>query len=255
MFEREGRTDEAIEILSQMLEHNKDLEHGWEWLGVLRALDGQLIGSEAALLQAAELQPSCATAWSNLGAVLTCLFKLNEASSALRKALEIDPGHLEALHNLGVVESKRGNNDEARRLLRKALAIVESQQTWLALAQVMENLNRWREAARCYEKVLAISPKNASAMAGLPKARGQMGARKRSLIEKNCRRLVGMPGVGPIRAKVLAKAGYSSVKSIAEARVDDLVKLPGFSRSTAADLKTAARQLRMKRKPRSSPGK
>jgi len=253
--EREGRTDEAVEILSQVLEHKKDLEHGWEWLGVLRALDGHLIGSEAALLQAAELQPSCATAWSNLGAVLTCLCKLDEASSALRKALEIDPDHIEALHNLGVVESRRGNNDEARRLLRKALAIVESQQTWLALAQVTENLNRWREATRCYEKALTISPKNASAMAGLARARGQMGARKRSLIEKNCRRLVGMPGVGPSRAKALAKAGYSSAKSIAEARVDDLVKLPGFSRSAAVDLKTAARQLRRKRKPRSSPGK
>jgi tetratricopeptide (TPR) repeat protein len=251
----EERKNEAMDLLSRALEYRGDLEHGWEWLGVLRALDGQLVASEAALRQATDVEPDYATAWSNLGAVLISQCKLNEASNALRTALVIDPNHAEALNNLGLVELRLDNCTEARESLRRAIKIKEHPQTWLILAAVMEKMNRWREAEHCYEKILALDPKNAMAVAGLARTRGKIGSRTKAMIDKGSRRLMHIRGVGPSRARALAKAGYTSPKAIVEAPLADISTLPGFNKSVAAEIRKTARQLLMKRNPRRSPGR
>jgi tetratricopeptide (TPR) repeat protein len=251
----EDRKNEAMDLLSRALEYRGDLEHGWEWLGVLRALDGQMVASEAALRQATDVEPDYATAWSNLGAVLVCQCKLNEASNALRTALVIDPNHAEALNNLGLVELRLGNWTEARESLRRALKIKEHPQTWLILAAVMEKMNRWREAEHSYEKTLALDSKNAMAVAGLARTRGKIGSRTKAMIDKGSKRLMHIRGVGPGRARALAKAGFTSPKAIVEAPLDEISMLPGFNRFVAAEIRKTARQLLMKRNPRRSPGR
>jgi tetratricopeptide (TPR) repeat protein len=251
----ENRKSEAMDMLSQILERRGDLEHGWEWLGVLKALDGRLVASEASLRQATDVEPDYATAWNNLGAVLICQCKLNEASNAIRTALVIDPNHAEALNNLGLVELRLGNFAEARESLRRALKIKDHSQTWLILASVMENMNRWREAANCYEKTLAFDPKNAMAAAGLSRSRGKIGSRKKAIIDEGSRRLMRIKGVGSSRAKTLAKAGYRTPKAIAEAPLATVSMLPGFNKTVAVEIRKNVRQLLMKRKPRRSPGR
>ena len=251
----EGRRNEAIELLAWLVDEKRDLEHGWEWLGLLRALDGQLEASEAALRKATDVEPDDATAWSNFGAVLLSQARLTEASNALRTALVIDPNHAEALHNLGLVEFKLGDYPEARESLRRAIKIKERPQTWLILASVAERMNRWREAVRCYEKTLCQDPKSSMAKAGLARARGRMGADKRAAIENASRRLTLIRGVGPSRAKALAKAGYISPRAIVEAPIAALSKLPGFNRTVAADVKRTSRQLLMKGNPGRSRGR
>jgi len=251
----ENRRIEAMDLLSQMLERRGDLEHGWEWLGVLRALDGQLVASEAALRQATDVEPDHATAWSNLGAVLICQCKLNEASNVLRTALVINPNHAEALNNLGFVELRLGNCAEARDSLRRAIRIEEHPQTWLILASVMEKMNRWREAEHCYKKSLALDPKNTIAVKGLARTRGKIGSHTKAVIDKGSRRLTHIRGIGPSRARVLAKAGYTTPKAIVEASLAEVSRLPGFNRTVATEIRRTARQLLMKRNPRMSPGR
>jgi tetratricopeptide (TPR) repeat protein len=251
----EKRRNEAMDLLSHILEQEANLEHGWEWLGVLMAQDGQLVASEAALRRATDVEPDYATSWSNLGAVLVCQCKLNEASNALRTALVVDPNHAEALSNLGLVELKLGNFADARESLRRSIKVREHPQTWLILASVMEKMNRWREAEHCYEETLALDPKNAMAVVGLARTRGKIGSRRKAKIDKDSRRLMQIKEVGPGRAKALAKAGYSSPKAVAEASLAGISELPGFNKSVAAEIKKNARQLLMKRNPRRSMGK
>jgi len=251
----ENRRIEAVNMLSRVLERQGDLEHGWEWLGVLKAIDGQMVASEAALRRATDLEPDNATAWSNLGAVLLCQCKLNEASNSLRTALVIDPNHVEALNNLGLAELRIGNIADARNSLHRAIKIEERPQTLLILASVAEKADRWREAANHYERVLSLDPRNAMAVAGLARARGKMGSNRKAIIDKGARSILRIRGVGPGRARMLAKAGYSSPKAIAEAPLAEISKLPGFNRTVALKIKKAARQLLMKPNPRKSPGR
>ena len=174
-----GRACDAIDLLDWILSHGENLERGWNWLGVLRAQTGSLASAETAFRRAVEGDGEHATAWSNLGAVLACSGKLEEALAALHKAVNLDPWHLEALHNLGVVESRLGHDADSRRHLREAMRVEERAHTCSALAMFMERKNRWQEAARYYEKSLALDPRNAAAKRGLAKSRAQSEPRKK----------------------------------------------------------------------------
>lgn len=236
---KRGQQSSAINQLAKLLETRNDLERSWNWLGVLNAMSGHHVDAREALRKAADANTNYATAWNNLGAVFAADDNLDEANLALKMALGVNPRHVEALHNLGLVEFRRGNLEEARRLLGQAAKAKDHHQTWLALATVTERMNLWREAARCYRKSIELGCKSRGAMDGLARVRGQLGALKKSKIEKSARRLEQMPGIGPQRARTLAKAGFVSLASVKSADIDELAALPGLNRSIAKSLKRA----------------
>ena len=244
---KHGKRAEAIDHLFKLIKTRKDLERGWNWLGILKAESGEFSEARDLFRKAADADADYATAWSNLGAVLAAEGNLDEANLALRMALGIAPRRAETLHNLGAVEFERGNLEEARKLLSQAIKIQQHQQTWFVMANVMERMNLWRDAARCYKKAMELGCKNRAAVTGLARARGQLGARKKSQIEKGAKRLERIKGVGPSRAWTLAKAGYSSPAAIRTARIDELADLPGFNRFIAKSLKKAVADQKRKK--------
>ena len=244
---KHGRRPVAIDRLSRLLKTRKDLGRGWNWLGILKAESGEFSEARELFRKAADADADYATAWSNLGVVLAVGGNLDEANLALRMALGIAPRRAETLHNLGTVEFRRGNLEEARKLLTQAIKFQEHQQTWFVMANVMDRMSLWRDAARCYKKAMELGCRNQAAVSGLAKARGQLGARKKSKIAKSAKRLLKIKGVGPSRAWALAKAGYSSPAAVGSARIDDLANLPGFNRFIAKSLKKAVSDQKRKK--------
>ena len=244
---KHGKRPAAIEQLLKLLRTRRDLERGWNWLGILKAESGDFSEAHELFRKAADADAECATAWSNLGVVLAAGGNLDEANLALRMALGIAPRRADTLHNLGTVEFRRGNLDEARNLLTQAIKFQGHQQTWFVMANVNDRMGLWRDAARCYKKAMDLGCRNQAAVSGLAKARGQLGARKKSKIAKSAKRLQRVKGIGPSRAWTLAKAGYSSPAAVGSARVDDLAKLPGFNCFVAKSLKKAVSDQKRKK--------
>ena len=57
----------------------------------LQAIDHDFAGAEVAFRRAIALDPNNATAFSNLGGLMTCLGRMDEAEASYRRALEIEP--------------------------------------------------------------------------------------------------------------------------------------------------------------------
>lgn len=108
------------------------------------------------------VSPRNTRAYNNLGTELRQLGKLDEAIEALGKALEIDPKFGSALFNMGTLLEEQGKQDprklaQALKYYRAALEDDSDVVTRrLALAKVLDKLNRTDEALQAYRDVLAL---------------------------------------------------------------------------------------------------
>ncbi len=62
-------------------------------------------------------------------------------------------------------------------------------------------------------------------------------------IDKEMEDLLKLPGVGPLRAEILLKAGYGDLRKLKRASVMELVKVKGIGRKSAGEIKTALREM------------
>jgi len=251
-----GKVDDAIDLLNNVLKSDKNMEWGWNWLGVLNASNSRHAHAEDAFRHAIKINSQHATFWSNFGATFLTSGKLRQALAVLKKATEIDPNHVEALHNLGAVEFQLGRDNEARKLLRRASKIETRPETLHVLAKIAEKNNKWKDAVHCYEQILKLDSKNTAVKTSLGKAKEHLSSGKKSTEDSKIKSLTKIPGVGPKRAKTLIEAGYSSLKLIEDASEKELEKLPGFNHEIVKRLKNAiSDQMRKKGKPEKPPEK
>ncbi len=62
-------------------------------------------------------------------------------------------------------------------------------------------------------------------------------------LDQHMENLLKLPGVGPLRAKILLKAGYDNLRKLKRASVMELVKIKGIGRKSAGEIKTALRDI------------
>ncbi len=62
---------------------------------------------------------------------------------------------------------------------------------------------------------------------------------------KDMEDILKLPGVGPLRAKILMEAGYTDLIKLKRASVMELIKIKGIGRKSAGEIKTALRDMKL----------
>jgi Flp pilus assembly protein TadD len=93
-----GRLDDAVRILSELVQRNPDASDGYFYLGLAHFRAGRSKEARRPLEQAAALSPGNAEVWKTLGLVTTSAGDLAGAEGALRRACELAPADDEACY-------------------------------------------------------------------------------------------------------------------------------------------------------------
>ncbi len=138
----------------QLLEHAVELDAqndvALHQLAELKAADGDLVGAEALLRQAASAAAGRpvreADALYNLGAVLHREGKSPEARAAYERCLALNPEERRALGNLGLLLAAAGEKDEARSRLRAAIELEKDPDVKKKLRGALDGLDDAKSA-------------------------------------------------------------------------------------------------------------
>jgi tetratricopeptide (TPR) repeat protein len=97
---QEGRTQEAMNLLSELLMERQDNFRIYLHLGELYFLSGDTRSAFAMLQKSIELNPLSAESFNDMGVVLNSLGDPNHARACFEQALRIFPDYCEARQNL-----------------------------------------------------------------------------------------------------------------------------------------------------------
>ena len=90
-----------------------------------------------------------------------------QAAAQLGAAAQHEPGNPAIRHRLAELYQSEGLWDAAEAEYRNALSLGTSVHTWVGLADLLRNLNRFSEAVRAYRSALEMDPRSSRAGFGL----------------------------------------------------------------------------------------
>ncbi|MEE2674096.1 MAG: fused MFS/spermidine synthase [Myxococcota bacterium] len=134
-----GQLDEAIGMLSELLEREPDASAARFGLAVAQYRDGRIEAAHASVSQLLEIEPAHARGWNLMGILRQQLGSRSEARAAFEAALAADPFLPEALVNAGLEAVRNRDPKHAAGFLRRlrALAISGSSQESRALEEAL----------------------------------------------------------------------------------------------------------------------
>jgi cytochrome c-type biogenesis protein CcmH/NrfG len=125
------------------------------------------------------LDPTRASAFISLGAVLKVLEQNDDAVAALRRGLQLDPHRTEGYYNLGVVYRLQGKFDLAIQAYKEAIKLnPRMADAHLNLGNLYTERQLWRQAIEHYREALEIRPDWAKAVDGLAHAEAALHGEK-----------------------------------------------------------------------------
>ncbi|MBN2343075.1 MAG: tetratricopeptide repeat protein [Deltaproteobacteria bacterium] len=152
------------ELVSSLPDYalKQNAKSAFEWYLEACALDEDeqtLDDAEHAYHQAIVLDPTLATAYTNLGNLRYRRGAVEDSRALYLKALEIDEAQPEAQYNLGFLDYETGRLAEAERRFRRAVELDATfADAYFNLAMTQYRLGRPNDAARCWEDYLAMEP-------------------------------------------------------------------------------------------------
>ncbi len=128
--------------------------------GVAAALEraGRLDEAEQALIRSVELRPGYWLGHNALGVFYFRHARYGEAEAQFRKVVEISPENARGYNNLGGVLLQQGRSDEALAMFERAATLSPQAPTWSNVATLHFRAGRFAEAARGYERAVALDP-------------------------------------------------------------------------------------------------
>jgi tetratricopeptide (TPR) repeat protein len=165
--------NEAIRCYSKAIELDPSDASAYSNLGNLLSDENlkRYEEAEVAYGKAIELNPSYASAYSNLGILLRNLKRYDEAEVSYRKAIELNPSDATAYSNLGLLlHENLKRYGEAEVSYRKAIELDPSDATaYSNLGNLLsdENLKRYDKAEASYRKAIELNPSDATAYSNL----------------------------------------------------------------------------------------
>lgn len=125
-----GKTDKAIELYQESLQHSQDLPLVWNNLGMLLMEKGDYMDAAEAFNSAASLRPDDPRPYYNVGIVYQKANWQTEALEYFVRSLERDPRYLPSLRAAVAVGQIKVLTDEpALKRVRTAL-LLETDPTW-----------------------------------------------------------------------------------------------------------------------------
>jgi protein O-GlcNAc transferase len=159
-LQKEARHDEAVEAFREAirLEGSGTADFFHNYAVSLEALRRYEDAADA-YRSAAQLNPSDAEGWGNLGAVLAGLGQWKDAAACQERAMRLTPSLTHGL-NLGSTLYELNRLGEAERALRDALALDPgSADAKELLAMVLAGQDRYEEALKIAREICALNPK------------------------------------------------------------------------------------------------
>lgn len=118
-----GSSQQAVEMLRQIVATNPQDADARLLLGTALALDGERSESIRQLLEVVRLRPDSATAYNALGMALSRFVETKSAREAFEKAIQLDPNLLDAHLNLALILAQTGEFGLAGAHLDRAIAM------------------------------------------------------------------------------------------------------------------------------------
>jgi tetratricopeptide (TPR) repeat protein len=168
--EAENRPADALEAMKTIRTKTKDsyfVNVRLAWVAYLAARYSE---SEEAYKRAAKAQPKAIEAKLGLTLPLMAQKKWSELESACRAVLALDPKNNVARARLALAQYTLGNYPDAATTYRGLMADYPGEldhQTGLGWA--LARMGRTKDAKALFEAVLAVSPDNPNALAGMKK--------------------------------------------------------------------------------------
>jgi membrane associated rhomboid family serine protease/Flp pilus assembly protein TadD len=171
----EKKTDEALTQLQQLTAREPELAPAHELLAKVYFSRRQYPEAIAALQKAYNANPDNITYQKELGTVFLQLGKLDEAAAFFQQLSAQNPKEAFAHFGLGQVFLAKNEHDSAISELRQAFALDPKMQgAAFSLAQAQLQAGRYADAQETYRSILAQSPDDKRAQAGLDYAARQM---------------------------------------------------------------------------------
>ena len=123
---------------------------------------GRLNEAEKIYRKAIQLRPNDWRGYRDLGSYFFNKGALAEAEQQYQRALKLTPGNYNAYNDLGAVHTRMGKYAEATTELEKSVALKPLAINYSNLGSVYYLQERYRDAARCYEKAVFTTSTNAS---------------------------------------------------------------------------------------------
>lgn len=166
-----GRLESALRLLEALASEHPDRAEIFRRLGEAHARSGHLEAAGTAYAAAIETEPGDAGTRNALAENLMLRGDLAGAEAQADLALASDPANIDVLVTRAAVMLKRGRVQEAAdRLLELAARRGDHAAANFWLAEALMALERYREAAAAYERVLAVRPGFAPAQRGIEQA-------------------------------------------------------------------------------------
>ncbi len=132
-------------------------------LAALLHEDGEITESFEQHIVAISLDPGAAASLGNFGNILRDLNHMERAHQVLIYGTHIDPNMVSNWNNLGLMKVTRRESPDALEAFAKAMAIIpESEAAYNGMAGLFKDLGQLQAAARIYDRMVRINPKNSA---------------------------------------------------------------------------------------------
>jgi tetratricopeptide (TPR) repeat protein len=163
---RGGFDEEATKVLRTAADLHPEIHGLVRTLGFALLRSGHYAAAAEILEEAISRDPDDVDARAARGSALLLAGRTREAIGVFEEALERDSARPDVRNNLGAAYLALGNPRSAVSALEKAAKQHESRRVLLNLAQAQEAAGQPIKAARTYEQVLRLRPKDSEALAG-----------------------------------------------------------------------------------------
>ncbi len=157
-LEREGKLDEAIELLHPLVESTDCSADAAYRFAHLRLAQDRFAEAESWLRRALELRFEDARSHTNLGVVLDIQGRRDEAVRSFRRAIQLAPSEPAAYLNLGALYGEMGRHEDAARCLERSHALAPSFDATFNLALVRFRQGEWKEVEPLLGQALHLRP-------------------------------------------------------------------------------------------------
>jgi tetratricopeptide (TPR) repeat protein len=171
-LKEKGEVDEAITCLQKAIDLDPKLAYAYANMGIARRAKRQFDEAIACYRKAMELAPKDPVIPNNLANVLKDKGQLDEAIDFYKKAIALDPNVPLAHANLGSALADKGKVDEGIECCRTAIRLDPTYaDAHVHLGSILsEKKQDYDGAIACFEKALALAPKNAPTHSRMGKA-------------------------------------------------------------------------------------
>jgi len=169
---KHGYLDEALPLVTRVLQDYPEDPEGWLLLGRLHLLQKDCAAAERAIRRHLALRSQSVNGYAQLGMALLCLERYSDAAAAFQEAVQWKPDFGEAHFNRGFALARMGNGIDAIQSFREAIRCSPNLiDPYITLADLLSQSGQKADALFYLHRALELNPADERAKVLLERAR------------------------------------------------------------------------------------